>query len=131
MSAVGVFDSYKVAAGVADLTQAGRYGAALSALAGVRHWKEFLLALVLHLIAYAVGFPQGPNIVYSALSGVAIGEGRILYAVAPATMNGVDAVQTQTNTVSGTVPADEQNYVTLGNFAAMGVGYVASKCRLV
>jgi hypothetical protein len=136
MSALGILDSYKVATGVPDLTQLGRYGSTFSALAGVRHWKEILLAVVLHLIAYAAGMPQGPNIVYSTLSGVAIGEGRLLYAVAPATMNGVDAVQTQTVANNpaypdGEVSAEEQRYTTLANFSAMGVGYVCAKCKLV
>jgi hypothetical protein len=136
MSALGILDSYKVATGVPDLTQLGRYGSTFSALAGVRHWKEILLAVVLHLIAYAAGMPQGPNIVYSTLSGVAIGEGRLLYAVAPATMNGVDAVQRQTVANNpaypdGEVSAEEQRYTTLANFSAMGVGYVCAKCKLV
>ena len=128
--ALSLFDSIRVAQGTTDLTAAGRYGATLSAVAGMGHWKELLLAVVLHLIVWSLGGTQGPSVIYSALSGAALAEGRILYAIAPVTVNGADAIQDQT--VNGqSIPNAEQRNTTLANLAATGVGFFCAKCKIV
>ena len=90
--------------------------AMISALAGVRDWRELLLAAGGHAIAW-FNKGDGPSVLYNTLADIHIHKQRYIYAAVPLFADATDL----------DLPKDTQ----VGHAGGLALGYVASYMKFV
>ena len=90
--------------------------ALISAMAGVRGWREIVVALGCHTVAW-FNKETGPSVVYNALAGIHIHKRRYIFAAVPLFADVTDL----------DLPSDTQ----VAHASALALGYVASYMKFV